>query len=430
MSTSTPPFTRPFDALDAAIARTAEALRDSTADRERDRVLLHGPVRELVEAGFGTLRVPTGAGGLGGSLEDLFERLVHLAAADPNLAHVFRGHIGFVESLHVEGDRERAAAWLERAASGVLVGNAQSERASTADLSATVERTPEGLRLTGAKYYTTGSIYSDWILLSARLDEDTVNVLVDASHPGVVSVDDWDGFGQPLTGSGTTTFDAVPVDPADVLPWDERDGGAGEYVAAVFQLTLLAVIAGIGEAARAETVAFVQPRRRIFGFAGEARPRDDALVQQVVGQVSSAVDAARRIVLSAARDLDRARADAATTESLAPRQLVFREAVLAVYRAQQIVPKLVLDAATQLFEVGGASAVGTSHALDRHWRNARTLASHNPALQRARAIGEYELNGTFATWGRTHTPVSSAPDSPAPAAIDSSLIPASTGVSV
>ncbi|MFF9565130.1 hypothetical protein ACF1AJ_17405 [Leifsonia sp. NPDC014704] len=72
---------------------------------------------------------------------------------------------------------------------------------------------------------------------------------------------------------------------------------------------------------------------------------------------------------------------------------------------QQILPKLVLDATTELFEVGGASAVGNGFALDRHWRNARTLSSHNPARQRARSIGEWELNGTFATWRREHTPV-------------------------
>jgi hypothetical protein len=42
----------------------------------------------------------------------------------------------------------------------------------------------------------------------------------------------------------------------------------------------------------------------------------------------------------------------------------------------------VLAETTELFEVGGASAVGTGHALDRHWRNVRTIASHNPAIQR------------------------------------------------
>ncbi len=385
-----------FAELDRTIAELSARLAGTTAERERERILLSEPVRLLVDAGFGAIRVPVEFGGLGGSLEDLFERLIGIASVDPNLAHVFRGHIGFVEWLHVHSDRELARAWFERVAAGILVGNAQSERSTTADLQSTITRTPDGLRLDGTKYYTTGSIYSDWIQLSALLDELPVTVLVDAAHSGVTSIDDWDGFGQPLTGSGTTTFAGVPVDEAHVSSVRE-DIAAGQYVAAVFQLTLLAVIAGIGRSALDDTVEFVRPRRRLFGFEGEHRPRDNDVVQLVVGKVSSATDAARRLVLSVSRDLDSAR-DRATE---ATRDEVFRAALLDVYRVQQIAPRLVLDAATELFEVGGASAVSKSIALDRHWRNARTLFAHNPAAQRERAIGEWELNGTFVAWGRS-----------------------------
>ncbi|MGH2899802.1 MAG: acyl-CoA dehydrogenase family protein, partial [Solirubrobacteraceae bacterium] len=126
--------------------------------------------------------------------------------------------------------------------------------------------------------------------------------------------------------------------------------------------------------------------------------------QQVVGQLSSAADAARRLVLSAARELDVLRAASGPEARAEARRAAFREAALGVFRVQQILPGIVLNATTELFEVGGASAVGLGFGLDRHWRNARTLASHNPARQRARSVGEYELNGTFATWGREHTP--------------------------
>lgn len=385
-----------FAELDRTLAEVSTRLAGTTAERERERILLHRPVQLLVEAGLGVIRVPVEFGGLGGSLEDLFERLIDLASVDPNLAHVFRGHIGFVEWLQVHPDRVLAQAWFERVATGVLVGNAQSERSTEAALQSTVTRTPAGLRLDGTKYYTTGSMYSDWIQLSALLDGTPVTVLVDAAHSGVASVDDWDGFGQPLTGSGTTTFVDVPVDEADVTSIGEDTAG-GQYVAAVFQLTLLAVIAGIGHSALEDTVEFVRPRRRLFGFEGEHRPRDNDVVQLVVGKVSSATDAARRLVLSVSRDLDNSR-DRATEHT---RDELFRAALLDVYRVQQIAPRLVLDAATELFEVGGASAVSTSIALDRHWRNARTLFAHNPAAQRERAIGEWELNGSFVPWKKS-----------------------------
>ena len=41
----------------------------------------------------------------------------------------------------------------------------------------------------------------------------------------------------------------------------------------------------------------------------------------------------------------------------------------------------------------GASATDRGLGLDRHWRNARTIASHNPVLYKARNIGDYSVNG-------------------------------------
>ena len=62
------------------------------------------------------------------------------------------------------------------------------------------------------------------------------------------------------------------------------------------------------------------------------------------------------------------------------------------YQAQQVILPLVLEATSLLFEVGGASATSQVRRLDRHWRNARTLASHNPAIYRERALGDFYLN--------------------------------------
>jgi alkylation response protein AidB-like acyl-CoA dehydrogenase len=54
--------------------------------------------------------------------------------------------------------------------------------------------------------------------------------------------------------------------------------------------------------------------------------------------------------------------------------------------------------------VGGASAVDSDLDLDRHWRNARTVATHNPAVHRRRTIGAWELNGTPPEWNITAPP--------------------------
>jgi alkylation response protein AidB-like acyl-CoA dehydrogenase len=405
------PFSREFPALDAAIASLSTRLRPTTAEREKERELLHEPVRELVDAGLTALRVPVEHGGLGGSLLDLTERLIALASVDPNLAHVFRGHIGFVELLRLSPESEQSALWFKRAASA-LVGNAQSERIATSSLESTLTRRPEGLVVNGSKFYTTGSIYSRWILLSADLDGEYTTAVVDAQQPGVRIVDDWDGFGQPLTGSGSSFFTDAVVDPDGIYPGFGGEEGTAEFLAGVFQTVLLAVLAGIGDAALRDAVAFVRPRRRLFGYAAEALPREDVTVQGVVGGLSASADAARRLVLSAAAELDAAQARGLALDPAA-RTAVFEAAARDVFRVQQVVPRLVLDAASELFEVGGASAVSAPRALDRHWRNARTVASHNPLLQRRRALGEWELNGTHTTWGRTHASASAAEASPA-----------------
>jgi alkylation response protein AidB-like acyl-CoA dehydrogenase len=57
-----------------------------------------------------------------------------------------------------------------------------------------------------------------------------------------------------------------------------------------------------------------------------------------------------------------------------------------------IVSELAPRTAELIFHVGGASATSREANLDRHWRNARTIASHNPAMYKARAIGDLLIN--------------------------------------
>ncbi|MGN6125168.1 MAG: hypothetical protein ACTHON_01260 [Humibacter sp.] len=394
-------MTHPFPTVstgtfdEEAFGRILDEARDGAVDRERERDLPSDLIRRLGAAGFGSARVPVEAGGEGASLETLFDRLITLAAADANVAHVFRGHLAFVEQQFFEPDEGRRNLWFSRVLAGEFVGNAQSELSGTSDLATTLTDDGDELVLTGRKFYTTGSIYADWIDLSARYGETDYQVVASTHAPGVQSVDDWKGFGQKLTGSGTTVFDGVRIPREDARPYGDDSAEKHAYMMGFFQLVLLAVVAGIGRAAVDDAVAFVQPRRRIFGFAGEALPRDNHLVQSVVGGLSSTAFAARATVLECARGLDRALASSLAGE---PDRDLFTTAQLDVYRAQQTVLPSVVAATGELFEVGGASAVDAGLALDRHWRNARTIATHNPAIHRRRTIGAYELNGTAPEW--------------------------------
>lgn len=379
-----------YQALAARFRPLFARIADGAPDRERTRTLPFEQVRWLREAGFGTLRLPPEHGGHGASHGELFRLLVELAEADSNVAHLLRSHFAFVETIG-RGDAEFQARWYPRIAAGQIFGNAATERTGNAlgTTNTKLRRGPQGWILTGEKYYTTGSIFADWITVMATTDgvDGRQYAVVPAAADGVEIADDWDGFGQQHTGTGTAYFRDVPVPDEDVIP----RGAAGTTLeAAFFQLVLLAVLAGIGRAAVRDAAALVRGRKRTFNTGNGALFRDDPLIQQLVGTLSAKAAAAEAVVLAAAAELDAA---VDPELGLAPDQAYLR-AELAVDRAQVTVPALVLDVAQGLFDVTGASAVSRGKALDRHWRNARTVATHNPAVFKARGIGDWEINGT------------------------------------
>lgn len=355
-------------------------------ERELHRRLPDKEIAALRDAGFGAVRLPVADGGSGASLRQLFSLLVELAAADPNVPQALRTHFAFTELWLGAGPEDTVARdRLTEVAAGRLVGNAISERGGVARNSATtaLRRDGDRLLLDGEKFYCTGALYADLIDVVA-LDPDghRVTVLVRTDAPGVELVDDWQGFGQKLTASGTTRFSGVEVDPAQVRPAPVdvhvpvRQG--------FLQLVLLATLAGIARRAAADAAAYVRDRKRNWPYGNADLPKDDPLVQQVVGRVDAAAFTVAATVDAAAASLERAVADPEHGPT----------AELDVYRAQSTVPQLVLDATSELFEVGGASTVDTARALDRHWRNARTLSVHNPIIYKQQVVGDYVLNGT------------------------------------
>ncbi|MDF2554686.1 MAG: hypothetical protein K0R60_581, partial [Microbacterium sp.] len=198
------------------------------------------------------------------------------------------------------------------------------------------------------------------------------------------------GFGQRMTGSGSTVFEDVRVDEDDVTP---RGGDAVSHAGAFVQLVLLAAATGIGRAVVDDGAAFVRGRTRGFSHGSGSVPREDPIVQEVVGELAAASFAADAALAAASRAVDASSAAQFSGDPDATRAAV-AAADRAVASAQLVILPAVLDAATRLFEVGGASALDIDRALDRHWRNARTLASHNPSRYKSRALGDHLVNGT------------------------------------
>ncbi|GGC45923.1 acyl-CoA dehydrogenase family protein [Chelatococcus reniformis] len=370
-------------------ARIAEgALR-----RELDHELPHEPIRWLKEARFGAVRVPREDGGHGASLPEFFNLLIELSEADSNVTQALRAHFGFAEdvlNVRAPAHRER---WSARLAHGEIAGSAWTEigDANIDGFSTRVSATGGGLVLNGAKYYTTGSLFADWIDVGATGPTgERISAFVRRSAEGVSVVDDWDGFGQILTASGTTTFTDVAVAADDILPDEDRF----KYSAAFYQLVQLATLAGIGRAIAGDVATAVAGRTRTYTHAAAPRSSRDPQVLQVVGRIRGAAYCAGAIVLQAAASLQRA-FDTRFAGDPAAEERANAVAELETAQAQTVVSNLILEAATVLFDALGASATKKPAGLDRHWRNARTLSSHNPRIYKDRIVGDFAVNGTL-----------------------------------
>jgi len=245
--------------------------------------------------------------------------------------------------------------------------------------------------LNGTKYYSTGNLYSDFILVNAKTpDNRFAAALVSVTQDGVNVADDWDGIGQRLSASGTTVLTDVAVKRADVLFHDD-EGGKPPFQATFAQLYLTTIIAGILRSVVKDAVALVKRRERNYYHAVAPRPADDPLLQQTIGRLASAAYIAEAGVLRAADMLGAAFQSAIDGK---PDEGLFIEAALRTAKCKVVIDELALNAATQLFDVGGASAAKQSQRLDRHWRNIRTISSHNPVSYKARVIGDYAINAT------------------------------------
>jgi alkylation response protein AidB-like acyl-CoA dehydrogenase len=386
--TTQPPRTAGFDPseLEPLLASVAEG----AAARERDRVAPYDAIRLLARSGVGTLRVPAAHGGPGRSLRELFEVVIRLAEADSNVAQSLRAHFHFVEARLAAVDDAERVRWFPEVLRGELFGNATVER-TTRDMfgfETTLTAAGDAYVLRGTKYYSTGSLYADRVAVAAvGPGGKVVSAIVPVDRRGVHLEDDWDGMGQRLTASGTSRFDDVVVAPDEVLASAIGEDAPAPR-SAFLQLFLVAVMAGIARNVATDAARVVRGRTRTFSHASDASPAADPLIQQVVGRISADAYAAEAVVLAAAEALDAA--DASGPGARDPDAV--HEAALQAAKAQVVVAELAPRSAELLFGVGGASATSRELNLDRHWRNARTLASHNPAMYKARAIGDLLVN--------------------------------------
>ncbi|MCC3371481.1 acyl-CoA dehydrogenase family protein [Cohnella sp. REN36] len=170
-----------YERLAERFRPTFRRIGEGAVERELDRRLLHEEIGWLKAAGFGAVRLPREEGGAGATLPELLGLLIELAEADSNVPQALRIHFSFVERILGLPDGELKRRWLRRIRDGAIVGNALTEigEAPVGQYATRLAAKDGRPRLNGTKYYSTGTIYADWVVVSATAeDEEVVTAIV------------------------------------------------------------------------------------------------------------------------------------------------------------------------------------------------------------------------------------------------------------
>jgi SfnB family sulfur acquisition oxidoreductase len=387
-----------FSATEAlAAARSyASSIASGVIGRDRAGAVPYAELAALDASGLLGITVPAAHFGPDLSPVVLAEVIRAIAAVDPAIAQVPQAHFLFVDVIATRGSPAQQERMFTEVLDGARLGNGLAERGGqhAQDLKTRLLTGPAGphgktLRLSGRKYYCTGAISARWIGVSA-LDDDGRLVLafVERDAPGVQVGDDWDVMGQRATVSGSAVFDQVPVDPELVIPY----GGAFEVpqqLGARAQLVHAAIQVGIAGGALRDAGDFVRIRARPFFEATRAGWADTAAADPHTihrfGRLATQVRAAESLLASAAATL------AEVTRFPRDAGEAARGSV-AVAEAKAFASDVAVEVASDLFALAGASAADERLDLSRHWRNARTHASHDPVDWKYHHVGNYLLN--------------------------------------
>ena len=373
------------EALSVARELAAHFKRES-AVRDRDRRLPLDELELFSHTGLWGITVPQAWGGAGVSNVTLAQVVALIAAADASLGQIPQNHFYALEVLRVNGTPAQQARLYAEVLAGQRFGNALAEIGTKTahDRTTHLARAEDGYRITGRKFYATGALYAQRIPTSV-VDDNGVQHLafVPRDSDGLTVIDDWSGFGQRTTGSGSVLFDNVFVAADDVIPFQsafERPTPVGPLA----QILHAAIDTGIARAAFEDALHFVRTKTRPWIDATSDIASEDPLTLKSFGRLSVRLHAAEALLERAGEFLDSAQSN--------PTASTVAAASIAVAEARAISTEISLAAGSTLFELAGSQATLAEHGLDRHWRNARVHTLHDPVRWKYHAVGNYYLN--------------------------------------
>ncbi|CAB3750200.1 acyl-CoA dehydrogenase family protein [Paraburkholderia solisilvae] len=364
------------------------ALRASAAERDRAGGHAAREKQWIADAGLLTLAVPCEFGGVGARWRDIYQTIRAIATVDSALAHLLGFQCLQVVSVDVWGRDEQRSRYLggtvdQRWWWGNAVNPLDTRLVATAMAGG-------GYRLDGAKGFCSGTRGSQMMTVSAHdpLANQPVFGVVPTARAGITVHDDWDPIGQRQTDSGSVSFDAVRLEPHEVLHRSEAPRATLRTL--VSQLVLTNLFVGIAQGALDEARRYVTQYGRPWITSGVTRAADDPYQLQRFGEMRLKAIGAQALADRAADALDGAWQKGFALDAQERAQVA-----LATSEAKVLAHRAALDVSEALFDACGARATGAPHALDRFWRNARVHTLHDPLDYRIRDIGRYALEGTL-----------------------------------
>ena len=374
----------------AAAHELAAVVRTHAATRDRERQLPWSEIELFTRSGLGGISVPRIYGGPQVSFVTLAEVFAILSAADPAVGQIPQNHFGILNSLIGSASEAQKQTLFASVLGGARIGNGGPERATKNTLDIRTRLTADGdqFLLNGRKFYSTGALFAHWVAVKAINDDGKqVLVFLPRGTPGLYIIDDWSGFGQRTTASGSVLLENVRVS-GELVVDNWKLGLAPNIQGAVSQLIQAAIDAGIAREAIDESIRFVRERSRPWIDANVERASDDPYVIADIGKLKLELHAAEALLRRAGRVLDEIAAEPIDEHSAAQASIVVAE-------AKVLTTQVALLASEKLFELSGSRATLAEFNLDRHWRNARVHTLHDPVRWKVHAVGAWHLNGAL-----------------------------------
>ncbi|MFV5591104.1 SfnB family sulfur acquisition oxidoreductase [Acinetobacter variabilis] len=375
-----------LDAINAAY-QVADFALEGRNQRDQQRLLPFAEIDLFSQKGLGGMRIPKQYGGAFVANKTLAYVFRIINKADSSVGQIPQNQIALLNMIEIMGTEEQKQFIYNEILKGKRLANGGPERNTkdTKTLATTLIFENGRYFVDGEKFYSTGSSFAHWLAIKAIHPEGhVVLTIVDRNANGVEVIDNWNGFGQRTTSSGTVKLQHVEVDP--LLIFDERLlGSQPSYRGAYSQLMQVAIDVGIAEAAFADTLTAVHKARPIVDAQVEKASFEHYTLQEV-GKSSVLLDAAILLLDEAAEYLDELdQLESVTDEQAAKASILVAEAKVYANDAA-------LHISEKLLELGGSRSSLSQHNLDQHWRNARVHTLHDPIRWKLHALGDYYLN--------------------------------------